>query len=131
MYKRQVFIDRYDTKKYKNANLCIFGTSGAGKSFYTKLLILRNRLLGIEQYIIDPEREYETLCNNLDVYKRQGFRLAWKSKFLNNKVNDFSAVIPGRTQMCIRDRDNTDDIIYNPGITYTLQSFCLLYTSSI
>ena len=25
-----VFIDRYDTKKYKNANICIFGTSGAG-----------------------------------------------------------------------------------------------------
>ena len=61
-----VFIDRYDTNKYKNANLCIFGTSGAGKSFYTKLLILRNRLLGIEQYIIDPEREYEALCSNLN-----------------------------------------------------------------
>ena len=29
-----VFIDRYDDKKYKNANMCIFGTSGAGKSFY-------------------------------------------------------------------------------------------------
>ena len=37
-----------------------------GKSFYTKLLILRNRLLGIEQYIIDPEREYINICNNLD-----------------------------------------------------------------
>ena len=53
-----VFVDRYDTNKYKNANICIFGTSGAGKSFYTKLLILRYRLLGIEQYIIDPDREY-------------------------------------------------------------------------
>ena len=53
-----VLIDRYNTKKYKNANMCIFGTSGAGKSFYTKLLILRNSLLNIEQYIIDPEREY-------------------------------------------------------------------------
>ena len=52
-----VFIDRYNTKKYKNANICIFGTSGAGKSFYTKLLILRYKLLGISQYIIDPERE--------------------------------------------------------------------------
>ena len=52
-----VFIDRYDTKKYKNANICIFGTSGAGKSFYTKLLILRYKLLGIKQYIIDPDRE--------------------------------------------------------------------------
>lgn len=60
-----VFIDRYNTRKYKNANICIFGTSGAGKSFYTKLLILRNRLLGIEQYIIDPEREYIDICENL------------------------------------------------------------------
>ena len=61
-----VFIDRYDTNKYKNANICIFGTSGVGKSFYTKLLILRYRLLGIEQYIIDPEREYNKLCKNLN-----------------------------------------------------------------
>ena len=46
--------------------MCIFGTSGAGKSFYTKLLILRYRLLGVEQYIIDPEREYNNLCDNLN-----------------------------------------------------------------
>ena len=60
-----VFIDRYNTQKYKNANICIFGTSGAGKSFYTKLLILRYKLLGISQYIIDPEREYNNLCEKL------------------------------------------------------------------
>ena len=60
-----VFIDRYNTDKYKNANMCIFGTSGAGKSFYAKLLILRYRLMGIEQYVIDPEREYENLCEKL------------------------------------------------------------------
>lgn len=60
-----VFIDRYDTSKYKNANLSIFGTSGAGKSFYTKLLILRNILIGIEQYIIDPDREYTNICEKL------------------------------------------------------------------
>ena len=61
-----VFIDKYDNTKYKNANMCIFGTSGAGKSYYTKLLILRYRLLGIEQYVIDPEREYTGLCKSLD-----------------------------------------------------------------
>ena len=61
-----ILIDRYNTKKYKNANMCIFGTSGAGKSFYTKLLILRYRLMGIEQYIIDPDREYNNLCKNLN-----------------------------------------------------------------
>lgn len=51
-----IFIDRYDSTKYKNSNMCIFGTSGAGKSFYTKLLILRYKLIGVKQYIIDPER---------------------------------------------------------------------------
>ena len=61
-----IFIDRYNTNKYKNANMCVFGTSGAGKSFYIKLLALRFRLLGIEQYIIDPDREYTKLCENLD-----------------------------------------------------------------
>ena len=60
-----VFIDRYNTNKYKNANICIFGTSGAGKSFYTKLLILRYKLLGVNQYIIDPDREYSNLCKEL------------------------------------------------------------------
>ena len=60
-----IFIDRYNTNKYKNANMCIFGTSGSGKSFYTKLLILRYRLLGIEQYVIDPEREYTEIAKYL------------------------------------------------------------------
>ena len=62
-----ILVDRFNREKYKNANMCIFGTSGAGKSFYTKLLILRYRLLGIEQYVIDPEREYNKICENLDV----------------------------------------------------------------
>ena len=61
-----ILVDRFNKEKYKNANMCIFGTSGAGKSFYTKLLILRYRLFGISQYIIDPEREYGKVCENLE-----------------------------------------------------------------
>ncbi len=61
-----IFVDRFNKEKYKNANMCIFGTSGAGKSFYTKLLILRYRMIGMDQYIIDPEREYQKLTENLD-----------------------------------------------------------------
>lgn len=61
-----ILVDRFDKEKYKNANMCIFGTSGAGKSFYIKSLILRYRLLGVSQFIIDPEREYNNLCRNLD-----------------------------------------------------------------
>ena len=37
-----------------------------GKSFFTKLQVLRYRLLGIEQYIIDPDREYTKLCESVD-----------------------------------------------------------------
>ena len=72
-----VFIDRYNNEKYKNANMCIFGTSGAGKSFYTKLLILRYKLLGISQYVIDPDREYNTLCKEL---KGSEIKIGPKSK---------------------------------------------------
>ena len=61
-----ILVDRFNKDKYKNANMCVFGTSGAGKSFYIKLLILRYRLLGIEQYVIDPEREYNKIAESLD-----------------------------------------------------------------
>jgi len=40
---------------------------------------------------------FEIKNNKLNVVAVDGFRLAWKSKFLQNSVNDFSAVIPGRT----------------------------------
>lgn len=61
-----ILVDRFNKEKYKNANMCVFGTSGAGKSFFTKLQILRYRIYGLEQYIIDPEREYTKICENLD-----------------------------------------------------------------
>ena len=61
-----IFIDKYNREKYKNSNICIFGTSGSGKSFFTKLMILRSSLLGLEQYIIDPDREYDILAKNLN-----------------------------------------------------------------
>ena len=60
-----VLVDKYDDCKYKNSNMCIFGASGSGKSFFTKLMILRYALLGLNQYIIDPEREYTNLVSNL------------------------------------------------------------------
>lgn len=40
---------------------------------------------------------FEVKENKLNVVAVDGFRLAWKSTFLSSKVNDFSAVIPGRT----------------------------------
>ena len=40
---------------------------------------------------------FEVVDNKLNLVAVDGFRLAWKSKFLQTKVNNFSAVIPGRT----------------------------------
>ena len=61
-----IFIDRYNTQKYKNPNMCVFGMSGAGKSFYIKLLILRYGIQEINQYVIDPDREYGNVCKALN-----------------------------------------------------------------
>ncbi len=63
--KSIVMIDRFDLNKYKNSNMCIIGTSGSGKSYFSKLMLIRNRYLNIMQYIIDPEGEYLKLCNKL------------------------------------------------------------------
>lgn len=40
---------------------------------------------------------FEIKNNKLNVVAVDGFRLAWKSRFLQNNSNDFTAVIPGRT----------------------------------
>lgn len=40
---------------------------------------------------------FEIANNKLNVVAVDGFRLAWKSSYLANKANDFSAVIPGKT----------------------------------
>lgn len=61
-----IIINKFDREKYKNSNTCIFGASGSVKSYFTKIQILRNYLLNINQYIIDPEREYEKISNSLN-----------------------------------------------------------------
>ena len=61
-----IFVDKFDKEKYKNANMCVFGESGAGKSFFIKLQILRNWMMGITQYIIDPEHEYYKIAESLN-----------------------------------------------------------------
>lgn len=60
-----VIVDPFDAS-LENANLTIFATSGAGKSYFTKLLLLRTLLLGIEAIIIDPEDEYRAVCRAVD-----------------------------------------------------------------
>lgn len=54
-----VLFDRFTLTNY---NSVTFATSGAGKSYSTKLEILRSLMFGTEVIVIDPEREYEYLA---------------------------------------------------------------------
>ncbi len=53
----------FDRFSLQNANMCVFATSGAGKSYAIKLEVLRSMMLGTDVIIIDPEREYKYLCD--------------------------------------------------------------------
>ncbi|MEX0933172.1 MAG: DUF87 domain-containing protein [Candidatus Paceibacterota bacterium] len=55
-----VLFDRFSLENY---NSVTFAKSGAGKSFATKLEILRTLMFDTEVIVIDPEREYEQLAN--------------------------------------------------------------------
>ena len=53
----------FDRFTLENANMVVFAKSGAGKSFTVKLEALRTMMLGSDILIIDPENEYQKLCD--------------------------------------------------------------------
>jgi conjugal transfer ATP-binding protein TraC len=55
-----VLFDRFSLENY---NSIIFAKSGSGKSYATKLEILRTLMFDTEVIIIDPEREYEYMAD--------------------------------------------------------------------
>ncbi len=58
-YQSLVNMDIFNTKKYKNANMLIVGTSGAGKTYTELLMALRMRMQGIQVFIISPDKAHE------------------------------------------------------------------------
>ena len=57
--KSLIIFDRF---QMPNPNMVVFATSGAGKSYFVKLEAMRSLMLGTNIIIIDPEKEYEKLC---------------------------------------------------------------------
>lgn len=57
-----ILFDRFSLENY---NSIIFAKSGSGKSYATKLEILRTLMFDTEVMIIDPEREYEYLSESV------------------------------------------------------------------
>lgn len=52
----------FDRFSLENGNAVVFAKSGAGKSFAVKLEALRSMMFGTEIFIIDPENEYQRMC---------------------------------------------------------------------
>ncbi len=75
-----VILDRFSLH---NANSIVFAQSGSGKSYTTKVEILRQLMQGTKVLVIDPEREYKMLAESVGgTY----IKLSAKSK---QKINPF------------------------------------------
>jgi conjugal transfer ATP-binding protein TraC len=75
-----VILDRFSLH---NANSIVFAQSGSGKSYATKVEILRQLMQGTKVIVIDPEREYKLLTESVGgTY----IKLSAKSK---EKINPF------------------------------------------
>ncbi len=57
-----VILDRFSLH---NANSIVFAQSGSGKSYATKVEILRQLMQGTKVLVIDPEREYKLLSESV------------------------------------------------------------------
>ncbi len=80
-----VLFDRFSLENY---NSVIFAKSGSGKSYATKLEILRTLMFDTEVIVIDPEREYEFLSQTVG---GRYFNISLNSE---HHINPFDLPIP-------------------------------------
>lgn len=80
-----VLFDRYGLENY---NSVIFGKAGGGKSYATKLEVLRSLMFDTDVIIIDPEREYEYLA---EAVGGRYFNISLASK---HHINPFGLPVP-------------------------------------
>ncbi len=95
----------FDRFSMQNANMVVFATSGAGKSYAIKLEILRSMMMGIDVIVIDPEMEYKHLS---DAVGGTYINISLSSE---SKVNPFDLPRPTGQEMAV------DDIIRSAVIT--------------
>lgn len=80
-----ILFDRFSLPNY---NSVIFGTAGGGKSYLSKLEILRSMMWDVDVIIIDPEREYEYLS---EAVGGSFINISLTSK---NHINPFDLPVP-------------------------------------
>jgi hypothetical protein len=77
----------FDRFSLENANAVVFAKSGSGKSYASKLEILRSLMIGTNVIVIDPENEYQNLANSIG---GSYFKISLTSQ---NHVNPFDIPI--------------------------------------
>lgn len=77
----------FDRFSLENANMCVFGTSGSGKSYAVKTHAVRELMMGSEIIVIDPENEYEYLAKAVG---GESYKIAVSSK---DHINPFDLPI--------------------------------------
>jgi hypothetical protein len=60
-----VMLDPFDQRRYANANIGVFGHSGAGKTYLLSSLAMGALGRGTQVFVIDPEHEYGDLAQSL------------------------------------------------------------------
>jgi conjugal transfer ATP-binding protein TraC len=80
-----ILFDRFSLENY---NSVVFAKSGSGKSYATKLEILRSLMFETEVIVIDPEREYEYLAESTG---GRYFNISLNSE---NHINPFDLATP-------------------------------------
>ena len=96
-----ILFDRFSLENY---NSVTFAKSGSGKSYTTKLEILRSLMFETEVIVIDPEREYEFLATTVG---GRYFNISLSSE---HHINPFDLPVP-------REDENPGDILRNNIIT--------------
>jgi hypothetical protein len=60
-----VLVDPFDDRRFANANIGVFGYSGAGKTYLLSTLLMGSLGRGTQIYVVDPEHEYGNLARQL------------------------------------------------------------------
>lgn len=60
-----VMVDPFEHRRYANANIAVFGHSGAGKTYLLSTIAMGALGRGVQVYVIDPEHEYGELAHQL------------------------------------------------------------------
>lgn len=95
----------FDRFSLQNANMVVFATSGAGKSYAVKLEILRSLMLGVDILVIDPEMEYKHLSD------------AVGGTYINISLASESKINPFDLPRPVGEEVSTEDIIRSAVIT--------------